>query len=275
MKQGLAIAVFAAISCLSITSQAKETSFGKAFGGWTFTQEKENDGLVNCRAHYDGSGSGHFIIATRTNDVGYVSIDTPKRLTGTYSDGLLTSGFNQRGVQATVFGKRLVFGTMSESELSDLMGEGYFKWEIPSRKLSGEVDVGTEMIGEVLARLSMCVAENKARSTPTNAKGQVVENDAYRMGEGCPKIGKAKSPTPIQPTRKVTFYNQSEEDLPATTLYWLNPDGEPVETEIFDERGKAVVDSYDGAKYIAKDFSGTCYGGTLTVKPGQTEVIVQ
>lgn len=77
--------VFAATLCLSMTSQAKEKPFGEDFGGWKFTQEEEKSGLVNCRAHYDESGSGHFIIATRTNDVGYVSIDTPKGMNGSYS----------------------------------------------------------------------------------------------------------------------------------------------------------------------------------------------
>jgi hypothetical protein len=106
-----------------------------------------------------------------------------------------------------------------------------------------------------------------------NAQGKEVDNDALRMGKGCPAVGAIKSPGSKNPTRKVTFINQIKAER-AATLYWLNPDGEPVETEIFDDKGQAVIDTNDDQSYIAKDFDGTCYGGVYTIKKGQTQVIV-
>lgn len=161
MKQRLAMAVFTATLCLSATGQAKEIPFGEDFGGWKFTQE-EDHGFVNCRAHYDNSGSGHFIMAMRTNGDGYVSINTPKGLSGTYPDGKLIFGSGEMDVEAKVYGPRLLFTHMTEQDLSDLMGdEGRFTWVIPSRNLSGKVDVGGDIVGEALARVSVCVEENK------------------------------------------------------------------------------------------------------------------
>jgi hypothetical protein len=159
MKQRLALAVFAATLCLSATSHAEGVPFGEGFGGWTFDQEDEKGGLVNCRAHYDGSGSGHFIIAMRTNDVGYVSISTPKGLKGQDTEARLIYGSDDVGVDAKVYGPRLVFSPMNDMFLSTLMAEGNFGWEAFGR--SGVVDVGSDMVGEALARLAMCVEENK------------------------------------------------------------------------------------------------------------------
>lgn len=116
-------------------------------------------------------------------------------------------------------------------------------------------------------------SNEEADLVPRNAKGEVVENDAFRMGKGCPKVGAVKSPSPSKPTQKVTFVNKIEDR--ATLIYWLNPDGEPVETEMFGDNGKVDIHTYNGAAYIVKDFDGTCYGGTHTIKPGQTEVIVK
>ena len=110
--------------------------------------------------------------------------------------------------------------------------------------------------------------------TSRNAKGEVVEADAFRMGKGCPKVGSVKSPLPSKPARTVTFVNKIAEDR-AATIYWLNPDGEPVESDIFGDNGKVDIDTNDGAVFVVKDFDGTCYGGTHTIAHGQTEVIVK
>lgn len=274
MKQRLAFAVFAATLCLSGTSQANKL-FAEV-GAWQVSQDKEQDGLTACRAHYDApSGSGHFIMAVRTNDVGYVSIDTPKGLTGEDTDALLSFGSSHMSVTATVYGKRLVFGEMGIDDINNLMSEGNFKWEAFDR--SGTVDVGSDMVGEAVAGLERCVEESKTKQaspSPKDTGGNEVDSDALRLGKGCPKLGSVKSP-PHQSTRKVTFYNQLAGESPAVTLYWLNPDGEPVEEpEIFDENGEVKVDTYDGAVYIAKDFEGKCYGGTFVIKPGDDEVYV-
>lgn len=110
-------------------------------------------------------------------------------------------------------------------------------------------------------------------SAPKNAQGKVVESDALRMGKGCPAVGSIKSPGPKKPTWKVTFVNQIKPER-AATIYWLNPDGEPVETEIFDEKGQAVIDTNAGQAYIVKDFDGTCYGGVHIINKGQTQIVV-
>lgn len=108
---------------------------------------------------------------------------------------------------------------------------------------------------------------------PKNTQGKVVESDALRMGKGCPAVGAVKSLGPKNPTWKVTFVNKIKSGG-AATIYWLNPDGEPVETEIFDDKGQAVIDTNAGQAYIVKDFAGTCYGGVHVINKGQTQVVV-
>jgi hypothetical protein len=102
-------------------------------------------------------------------------------------------------------------------------------------------------------------------ATPAPA-AQVIENDAYRPGLNCPVIGSVKSPN-VQDWGDVTFINLFDA---AITLYWLDANGAPQEKAglLPGERIKFVSNA--GHYWLARDFQGTCHGGTIEVGFGDT-----
>lgn len=92
------------------------------------------------------------------------------------------------------------------------------------------------------------------------------ENDAYRMGAGCPTIGTVKS-VGSSPTT-VDFWIANSPNRGAVTIYWLDDHGNPVEMPLPDAQGHLQLNSTVGHHFIAKDQGGTCYGGVMTASYG-------
>lgn len=109
-------------------------------------------------------------------------------------------------------------------------------------------------------------------AVPRNANGQVIENDAYRTGDGCPKIGAVVSPYSTD-RASAEFIDQTSHQNGAVTVYWLDDQGTPYEAGIFDN-GMLNLNTYVGHSFIVKDRNGNCYGGVYKVNPGNNQFIV-
>jgi hypothetical protein len=113
----------------------------------------------------------------------------------------------------------------------------------------------------------------QGRKTVTEATAPV-EDDAYRFGEGCPKLGAVVSDDTGRPA-KVEFRYEIADDR-ATLIYWLDFEGKPVEQAMFDSANAVVkLDSFVGHSFIVKDFDGTCYGDFFQVQAGKNIFVVQ
>lgn len=117
-------------------------------------------------------------------------------------------------------------------------------------------------------------AAGKQGRKPVTEATAPVEDDAYRFGKGCPKLGAVLSEDSGRPA-KVEFRYEIEDDR-ATLIYWLDFDGKPVEMSMFDSGTPVVkLDSFVGHSFIVKDFDGTCYGGFYEVQVGKNIFVVQ
>jgi hypothetical protein len=113
----------------------------------------------------------------------------------------------------------------------------------------------------------------QGRKTVTEATAPV-EDDAYRFGKGCPKLGAVVSDDTGRPT-KVEFRYEIADDR-ATLIYWLDFEGRPVEQAMFDSANPIVkLDSFVGHSFIVKDFDGTCYGDFFQAQAGKNIFVVQ
>lgn len=100
---------------------------------------------------------------------------------------------------------------------------------------------------------------------PKPAIKQPVESDAARMGAGCPAYGSYRSPD-AQDWGEVEFVNLTDA---AVTIYWIDYNGHNVEMAGILPGEQVGFDSTGGHHWLAKDFSGTCHGGVLTLGVGK------
>lgn len=125
---------------------------------------------------------------------------------------------------------------------------------------------GKLKVEECIARRGNVYAVTAPAPSPSPAAPQVVENDAYRLGAGCPAPGSFRSPD-AQDWGDITFVNRSSQ---AVTLYWLDLSGQPVEITGLLPGESNLINSTAGHYFIAKDFQGSCHGGVIEVPYGQT-----
>ena len=125
--------------------------------------------------------------------------------------------------------------------------------------------------GAILSILLGLACTNAVMAKTSDSQATAIENDAYRMGKGCPKVGSLASPSSTKvATIKFTDNIASER---AASIYWIDFKGNLVEMGIF-KNGEASFNSYAGHIFIVKDFDGTCYGGSYTLKAGHNEFSV-
>ncbi len=108
---------------------------------------------------------------------------------------------------------------------------------------------------------------------PRDANGRVIENEAYRTGAGCPKVGTVISPYSSRQA-SVEFIDQTTHQNGAMVVYWLDDKGRPVDSGVFDN-GRVNLSTFVGHSFIVKDRDGTCYGGVYTVRSGSNQFIVR
>lgn len=100
---------------------------------------------------------------------------------------------------------------------------------------------------------------------------QPAEDDASRLGTGCPAWGTVQSPASNTPSR-VTFVNGVDH---AVSVYWIGFDGTLTEYAGLLPGETYVVDSYAGHMWLAKDFDATCFGGVLMVPTGGGTIAIR
>jgi hypothetical protein len=137
---------------------AAQEPFGPNIGGWTFTQDAEPDGLVNCRGHLK-QGKVLHIMAMRTNGEAYVSLNAG-RVKGTYPDSWLQLANDALPVLAKTYGDRLVFAPLSEEQLVMIGEQGGYTWQVADKADStGSVNLGPLAI-DAANRIIECVGAN-------------------------------------------------------------------------------------------------------------------
>ena len=125
--------------------------------------------------------------------------------------------------------------------------------------LQGPVFVGTAATNDIV---------------PRDSAGNTIENDAYRMGMGCPRVGTMRSPASDIPAQ--VEFRHGVADGTAVSVYWLDFNGEPVEMAgLFSLNPVVSLNTYVGHKFIAKDIQGTCHGGVITVGSGRTAYVIR
>lgn len=124
-----------------------------------------------------------------------------------------------------------------------------------------------------MTKVEECVANGgnpprKKATAPVVEEEAQVEDDASRFGKGCPKLGAVVSENSSKKAKVVFKYHIASGR--ATTIYWLDFNGKPVEMATFDEQDNTVrLNSFVGHSFIVKDFDGTCYGDFFEVQPGK------
>ncbi|APH74173.1 hypothetical protein [Aquibium oceanicum] len=141
-----------------------------------------------------------------------------------------------------------------------------------SAALRSLFDCGHKVSGSTMkAAPPPATSRMATRVTPQTAP---VEDDAYRLGRGCPKLGAVVSDDSAEPASVEFRYAVGSGN--ATLIYWLDLGGNPVEMSTFDATDAIVrLDSFVGHSFIVKDFQGTCYGGFFEVQPGRNVFVVR
>lgn len=143
-----------------VAAAAKQEPFGANIGGWWFTSEYEKPGMVNCRAHLRFK-SGHLaIMAMRTNDEAYVSVNAGK-VKGSYPNSWLQLANDAIPVLAKVYGDRLVFAPLTEEQLRMIADQGGYTWTLAD-KADTTATVTLPESGLAVERLIECVRSNQS-----------------------------------------------------------------------------------------------------------------
>lgn len=139
---------------------AADVPFGRGFGGWTFTQTAERDGITNCRAHKK-TRDQHYIIAYRTHEdnAGYFSMSAKGIKKGKYPSQITFSGGVIIDVTAEVSDGIRIWAPLGDPDLEKVAAEGGFVFHI-GRLGATEVDLGPQT-GNAYKRLIECVDANR------------------------------------------------------------------------------------------------------------------
>jgi hypothetical protein len=187
-------------------------------------------------------------------------------------------------------------GYLEQATFSASNGWAYMVLPAPealkdSDTINLELDRGTQSFdlsgsAAAMTKVEECVANggkaprNKKAMMPeideeeVATKSAPVEDDAYRFGAGCPKMGAVVSENTGRKAKAVFRYKIASGR--AAMIYWLDFDGKPVEMSTFDETENVVrLNTFIGHSFIVKDFDGTCYGGFFEVQPGKNVFVVR
>ncbi|HAH10976.1 MAG TPA: hypothetical protein DCL54_14820 [Alphaproteobacteria bacterium] len=159
-KIGLNLAAVLLSGFAAGAAVAADVPFGKGFGGWTFTQTAERDGIINCRAHKK-TGDQHYIIAYRTNqdNAGYFSMSAKGIKKGKYPSQMTFSGGVIIDVTAVVDDGIRIWAALGDPDLEKVAQEGGFVFHI-GRLGATEVDLGART-GDAYNRVIECVNSNR------------------------------------------------------------------------------------------------------------------
>lgn len=138
---------------------AKQEPFGPNIGGWFFTSELEKPGMVNCRAHLK-SGGNLLIMAMRTNDEAYVSVNAG-RIKGAFPNSWLQLANDALPVLAKTYGDRLVFATLNAGQLQMIGEQQGYTWTLADKAdTTATVNLGPQAAAAV-NRVLECVQSNQ------------------------------------------------------------------------------------------------------------------
>lgn len=117
----------------------------------------------------------------------------------------------------------------------------------------------------------MTTRGDRRKAVAPKPKPMPIESDAHRLAGNCPVLGvSANGHGPAT----VEFIDTKSSMGPALTLYWVDFNGNPTEMGIFLD-GPIRLDSSASHRFIAKDFSGTCFGGMMITRPGHNVFTVR
>jgi hypothetical protein len=135
--------------------------FGKGFDNWSFTQQTEKPGVVNCRAHHRVGGRDD-ILAARTKGPAYLSVRADDRK-GKYKDSIiLPLREPETGMQWTLLaeanGKRLWF-IMPANAIEMIADRGGYTYLLGGTEDRDDVNLG-KSAAAAWRRVKECVVAN-------------------------------------------------------------------------------------------------------------------
>lgn len=139
--------------------------------------------------------------------------------------------------------------------------------------LAIQLNGGTEILSlkgsaATITKIEECVTRaGQTAAAPAQgvtAASPPVEDDAQKMGAGCPVWGSVRS-LPAEAGIPARFINRADRAL---TIYWVDYNGMMVEYAALLPGESFDVNTYVGHLWLAKDVEATCHGGVLSPLSG-------
>lgn len=259
LKKGLAALACAVLTAGAAAADANFTDYGTA-RGWVVQAVDYDGSFARCEAMKDDVA----FMLTLSVEGWMVTADA---VPGNPAEVAGMIDINRASAPATFYqmddGRYAAY--LDDGMVTALRDGSHLTLEVAGQITDGPLSGSAAAMG----KLEECLANGGATPGGAAMDQAAIDSDATRLGAGCPALGEFASPPSDNPAHAV-FVNNSDV---AVTIYWIDFDGQIQEYAGTLPGESWEVETWAGHYWLAKDFDGTCHGGTMVTAAGQNRFV--